>query len=68
MPGRDSEPGPVSEYSMQIACPQCGKKMILHIGLKGDPKNDLLECVACHCEILALFPGQIVDGPFLVTK
>jgi hypothetical protein len=68
MPGTDSEPEPVSQYSMQIECRLCGKKMILHIGLTGDPKNDLLECIACHGEILPLVLGQIVGGPFLVAR
>jgi len=64
MPGIDSEPVRVSQYSVQIECPQCSEKMILHIGLSGDPKNNLLECIACHSEILPLVPGQIVGGPF----
>jgi hypothetical protein len=64
MPGTDSELGSVSQYSLQIESPLCGKKMTPHIGLTGDPKNNLLECVGCHSEILALVPGQIVGGPF----
>lgn len=67
MPRTDSEPGSVSHYNMQIECPMCGKKMALHIGLTGDPKNNSLECIGCHGVILALVPGEIVAGPFLVT-
>jgi hypothetical protein len=66
MLGIDWEHEPVSQYSMQIECPLCGKKMTLHIGLTGDPKNDLFECIGCHAEILPLVPGQIVGGPFPV--
>jgi len=68
MPATESEPVRVTQYSMQIECPQCGKKMILHIGLTGDPKNNPLECIACHSEIASLVPGQIVGGPFPVTN
>jgi hypothetical protein len=68
MPGADSEPGRVSKYTVQIDCPLCGKKMTLHIGLTGDPKNDLLECIGCHAEILPLVPGPIVGGPFPATN
>jgi transcription elongation factor Elf1 len=59
---------PVSQYDMQIECPQCGKKMILHIGLTGDPKNVVLDCIGCHNEILPLVPGPIVGGPFPATN
>ena len=68
MPGTESGSGPVSQYSMQIECPTCGEKMTLHIGLAGDPKNNLLECIGCHGEIMPLVPGQIVGGPFPVTN
>lgn len=68
MPATESEPREVPQYSMQIECPQCGKKMILHIGWTGDPKNNPLECIACHSEIVSLVPGQIVGGPFPVTN
>jgi len=68
MPGTDWEPGGVSQYSAEIDCPLCGKKMTLHIGLTGDPKNNSLECIECRGEILPLVPGQIVGGPFPVTN
>jgi hypothetical protein len=58
----------VSQYSVQIECPQCGKKMILHIGLMGAPKNGALDCIGCHNEILPLVPGPIVAGPFPATN
>jgi len=68
MPGTDSESRGVSQYSMQIECPRCGKKMTLHIGLTGNPKNNSFECIECHGEILPLVPGQIVGGPFPATN
>ena len=68
MPGIDSEPIRVAQYGVQIECPKCGEKMILHIGLAGDPKNNLLECTRCHGEIVPLVPGQIVGGPFPASE
>jgi hypothetical protein len=68
MPGTEPEPKGVSQYSTRIECPQCSAKMILHVGLTGDPKNDRLECIACHSEIEPLLPGQIVGGPFPATN
>jgi hypothetical protein len=64
MPGTSSDPSRLSQYSMQIECSECGKKMIVHVGLTGDPKNGRLECIACHSEIEPFVPGQIVGGPF----
>jgi hypothetical protein len=52
-------------YGMQIECPQCAQKMIVHVGLIGNPKDKPIECVACHNTILPLLPGPIVDGPFV---
>lgn len=57
----------LAQYSMQIECPQCGKKMILQIGLTGAPKNGVLDCIGCHNQILPLVPGPIVGGPFPAT-
>ena len=57
----------LAQYSMQIECPQCGKKMILQVGLAGVPKNDALDCIGCHNEIIPLVPGPIVGGPFPAT-
>ena len=68
MSGADSEVRRSSQYSMQIECPQCGKKMILHIGVTSDPKNGVLDCIGCHNEILPLVPGPIVGGPFPATN
>jgi hypothetical protein len=64
MPGTDSELIRVSQYTLQIECPQCGEKMILQIGLMGEPENSSLACIGCHNEIVPLVPGPIVGGPF----
>jgi hypothetical protein len=64
MPGTNSEWERVSHYIMQIVCPQCGEKMILYVGLTGDPKNNQLDCPCCRKEFLPLVPGPIVGGPF----
>jgi len=61
-----SDPGRLARYAVEIKCPQCGKRMILHIGLTGDPKNNLLECPDCQKEFAPLVPGPIFDGPFPV--
>lgn len=66
--GTESEPKRISQYSIRIECPLCGKKMILHIGLTGDPKNGVLDCIGCHNEIIPLVPGPIVAGPFPATN
>ncbi len=58
----------VWQYSMEIACPDCGEKMILYIGLAADTKNNLIECLGCHNEFVPLVPGEIVDGPFPVAN
>jgi len=48
---------------MQIECPQCGQKMIVHIRFS-DPEDYEIECPGCHNTIVPLLPGPIVDGPF----
>jgi len=68
MLGTGPEPERVSQYPIRIECPQCGAKMILHVGLTGDPKNDRLKCIGCYNEILPLVPGPIVGGPYPVTS
>jgi hypothetical protein len=68
MPRIVPEPKQISQYSMLVACPQCGAKMILHVGLAGGPKDDGLECIACHSEIELFVPGQIVGGPYPVEN
>jgi hypothetical protein len=68
MLGTNAEAKRISQYSLQIECPQCGKNMILQIGFTGDPKNNRLECIECHSEIGLLVPGPIVDGPFPVPN
>jgi transcription elongation factor Elf1 len=67
MLGTEGEPARLSQYSMQIECPQCGKKMILQIGLTGAPKDAALDCIGCHNQILPLVPGPILGGPFPAT-
>ena len=63
----EGNPARLAQYSMHIECPQCGKKMILQVGLAGVPKNDVLDCIGCHNEIIPLVPGPIVGGPFPAT-
>jgi transcription elongation factor Elf1 len=60
----DSEPVRVSHYSTHIECPQCDEKMVLHIGLTGDTKNNALECPICCKPFVVLVPGPITGGPF----
>lgn len=67
MAGTDTGPGRFSLYSMEIECPQCGKKMILDVGLTGNPKNNLLKCLGCQNEIVPTVPGPIIGGPFPTT-
>lgn len=64
MPGTSSELSSQFHVGMEIECPQCGEKMVLHVGLMGDPKNIPLECLGCRNEIVPLVPGPIVGGPF----
>jgi hypothetical protein len=53
-----------AHVSMLIECPRCGQKMILHVGLIGDPKNNSVECIGCHNNLIPLVPGPITGGPF----
>jgi hypothetical protein len=66
MPETSSDPGRLARYPVEIKCPECSKSMILHVGLTGDPKNNLLECPNCQKEFVPLVPGPIVGGPFPV--
>jgi hypothetical protein len=68
MPGTDSELRRVSQYTLEIECPQCGEKMILHIGLMGEPKSSSLACIGCRNEIVPVVPGPIVGGPFSLRQ
>jgi hypothetical protein len=68
MAGTNSSPSRFSQYSLEIECPQCGKKMILDIGLMGDPKNNSVNCLGCQNEIVPLVPGPILGGPFPSTN
>jgi hypothetical protein len=65
MLGGDSELRRFSQYSLEIECPQCGKKMTVHIWLIGEPQNNEIECAGCHNRMIPLLPGPMVDGPFL---
>ena len=58
-------PDRISPYSMRIECPQCGQKMMVHVGFTGDPQNNEIKCLGCHNRVLPLVPGPIVDGPFV---
>jgi rubredoxin len=57
-----------AQYSMEVECPECGKKIIVQIGLTGHPKNDWLECPGCHTGFVPLVPGPIVNGPSPKTE
>jgi len=57
-------PDRISQYPMQIECPQCGQKMIVHIGLIGVPKDKEIECLGCNQNIMPLLPGPMIGGPF----
>jgi hypothetical protein len=54
-----------AHVSMLIECPQCSQKMILHVGLIGAPKNNLIECLGCRSSIVPILPGPIIAGPFV---
>lgn len=64
MPGADSGQRRISQYSMQIECPECQGKIILNIGLTGDAKNIPLKCPVCNTEFVPLVLGPVVGGPF----
>jgi ribosomal protein S27E len=56
-------PDRLSQYPMQIECPQCGQKMTVQIGFS-DPEDYEIECLGCHNTLVPFLPGPIVDGPF----
>jgi len=68
MADTNMSPNRFSHYSMEIECPECGKKMILDVGLTGEPKNNSLKCLGCQNEIVPLVPGPIIGGPFSLTN
>ena len=68
MLGTDSELRRASKFCLQIECPQCGEKMILQIGLTGEPKYSSLACIGCRNEIIPGVPGPIVGGPFSLNN
>lgn len=68
MPGADSGHSRMSQYSMQIECPECQEKIILHIGLTGAAKNNPLKCPVCNMEFVPIVPGPVVGGPFQLNS
>jgi hypothetical protein len=65
MAGTNSSPSRFSQYSLEIECPQCGKKMILDVGLMGDPKNNLVNASAVRTRLfhLCLDLSLVVPSP-----
>lgn len=55
-----------SHVQTVIECPQCHKKMLLHIGLEADTTNNVLECPNCQNTLIPLVPGPIIGGPFSI--
>ena len=53
---------------MQVVCPQCLKKMRLLVGLAPDTTNNQIDCPNCNNIYVALVPGPIVSGPFLLDQ
>ena len=53
---------------MQVECPQCFKKMLLYVGLAPDTSNNQIGCPSCRNMYVALVPGPIVSGPFLLDQ
>jgi DNA-directed RNA polymerase subunit RPC12/RpoP len=51
---------------MQVECPECREKILLHVGLEPDTANNSVECPNCHHTMVPLVPGPIVGGPFSV--
>lgn len=56
------------KVEMQVACPQCLKKMRLFVGLDPDTSNNQIGCPSCSNMYVALVPGPIVSGPFLLDQ
>ncbi len=55
-----------SHVQMQVECPECHKKILLHVALTTDTSNNTVECPNCHHRMIPLVPGPIVGGPFSV--
>ena len=68
MAGPDSGQRRMSQYSMQIECPECQEKMILQIGLTGEVKNLPLKCPSCGTEFVPLVPGPVLGGPYPLSS
>jgi hypothetical protein len=52
-----------SQYSIQIECPDCSQKMIVRVGVRGDPEINKIKCVGCQSGLTPPIPGSIVAGP-----
>lgn len=53
---------------MQVECPQCLNKMRLFVGLDPDTSNNQIGCPSCSHMYVALVPGPVVSGPFLLVQ
>jgi hypothetical protein len=62
MPETSSDPGRLARYPVEIKCPECSKRMILHVGLTGDPKNNLLECPTVRKSLCRSCPALSLAG------
>jgi hypothetical protein len=51
--------------TLRPKCPQCGQKMIVHVGLTGDPNDNEIVCLGYRSSMIPLLQGPIVDGPFV---
>lgn len=54
----------LEHVEMDFQCPECGRKMILLVGLNADASHNELTCPDCGQTVVALVPGPIVGGPF----
>jgi len=54
---------------MEVKCPNCGQSMRVDVGLTttAGTTGDEVECPGCHEQVLTLFPGPVIRGPFLVA-
>lgn len=66
MPNVESTPDYIS---MEVKCPNCGQSMRVDVGLTttAGTTGDEVECPGCHEQVLTLFPGPVIRGPFLVA-
>jgi hypothetical protein len=59
-----SNPNACTNITMQVACPECERQMVLHVGLAPDTTNNMIECPKCHNRFVPLVPGPVIRGPF----